>query len=250
MNLMEQLLVLHRVNAQVLGLQGRLDSAKRFLDAQQGSLDRLLERDRELRSQIRQLEATAGNLEGESTALQVRIEKLRLDLNASQNDRQYQAILVELKGLQEKRDEIETQALVHLERIEGLRGHLGELAAEVAAQTKVRDAAAAEFDQRHRDVAERLAELTAERNRAASVLPDATRTLFARISEETDGEVMAQVEVVSRRHHEYACGACNLEIPKESVSRLAGNGNLIVQCRACGRILFNREESTVPAESA
>jgi hypothetical protein len=40
------------------------------------------------------------------------------------------------------------------------------------------------------------------------------------------------------RHREYACGACNIEVPFETYARLASNSNEAVQCRACTRILF------------
>lgn len=238
MSLMRQLLDLHLVNAQLLGLQGRLDGARRFLDAQQAAFEQGAEQDRELRSQIRQLEATAGNLEGEGKALEDRIAKLRVDLNASRNDRQYQAILADMKLLQGKRDEVESLAIAQLERIDGLRTRLGEATAAMEAQQAVRDRAAEEFEQRRADVSERLEELTAERTRTAALLPESVRQLFDRISRDTDGEAMAPVEEVSRRHREYACGACNLEIPKESFSKLAGAGDAIVQCKACGRILY------------
>jgi predicted nucleic acid-binding Zn-ribbon protein len=238
MSLMRQLLDLHQVNAQLLGLQGRLDGARRFLDAQQSALDQCSEQERELRSQIRQLEATAGNLEGEGRGLEDRIAKLRVDLNASRNDRQYQAILADMKLLQGKRDEVESLAIAQLERIDSLRTRLAEAAAAMEAQQAVRDRAAEDFAQRRADVSERLEELTAERARTAALLPESVRVLFDRISRDTDGEAMAPVEEVSRRHREYACGACNLEIPKESFSQLAGAGQAIVQCKACCRILY------------
>lgn len=245
MSLMRQLLALNQVNSQLIGLQGRLDGARRFLDAQQASLDKVFEQDRELRSQIRQLEATAGNLEGEGKGLEEKIAKLRIDLNASRNDRQYQAILAEMRILQGKRDELETLALAQLERIDGLRSRLKEVAAALETQQAVRDRAAADFEQRRSDVSERLEELQGERARAAALLPESVRQLFDRISRETDGEAMARVEEVSRRHREYACGACNLEIPKESFSRLSGAGDAIVQCKACCRILYIPEDSEI-----
>ena len=41
MSLKQQLMTLHRVNTQVTGLRQRLDSAERFLNAQQRLLDEL-----------------------------------------------------------------------------------------------------------------------------------------------------------------------------------------------------------------
>jgi len=245
MSLQEQLLTLHRVNTQVTGLRQRLDSARRFLAAQTTLRDQVQQEADELHGQIRQLEASAANLENESKGIEERIEKLRVDLNASRNDKQYQAILVDVKSLQEKRDEIDTQALGHMERAEALRSQHAELDASLAERTTLVERAQADLDQRQADVGDRLAKLEEEREQAARVLPEETRALFDRVSEETEGEVMAPMIEISRRHREYACGACNLELPKESFAKLSGTGDVVVQCRACERILYVPSESEV-----
>jgi uncharacterized protein len=234
MSLKQQLMTLHRVNTQVTGLRQRLDSAERFLNAQQRLLDELDQQGEELRRQIRQLEAVAGNLETEGKGIAERVEKLRLDLNASKNDKQYQAILADVKSLQSKRDEIDTQALGHMERAEVLRAQFATLQASIDERTAMRDRARADLEQRHADVGER-------REQAARAIPPDVRKVFERVASETEGEAMAPVIEISRRHREYACGACNLEIPKESFSRLAGPADAVVQCKACTRILYIAE---------
>lgn len=245
MSLQEQLLTLHRVNTQVTGLRQRLDSAKRFLAAQTRIQEQVKQQADELHGQIRQLEASAANLETESKGIEERIDKLRVDLNASRNDKQYQAILADVKSLQGKRDEIETQALGHMERAEGLRTQLATLQASVDERIAVRDRAQADLDQRHADVDERLGQLEEEREQAARAIPPEVRKVFERVASETEGEAMAPVIEISRRHREYACGACNLEIPKESFSRLAGPADAVVQCKACTRILYIAEGAEV-----
>jgi predicted nucleic acid-binding Zn-ribbon protein len=245
MSLQEQLLTLHRVNTQVTGLRQRLDSAKRFLAAQTRIQEQVKQQADELHGQIRQLEASAANLETESKGIEERIDKLRVDLNASRNDKQYQAILADVKNLQQKRDEVDTQALAHMERAESLRSQHAELDAAVAERTTLVERAQVDLDQRKADVGDRLARLEEEREQAARVLPEETRSLFDRVSDETDGEVMAPMIEISKRHREYACGACNIELPKESFAQLSGTGNVVVQCRACERILYVPVENEV-----
>lgn len=245
MSLQEQLLTLHRVNTQVTGLRQRLDSAKRFLAAQTRIQEQVKQQADELHGQIRQLEASAANLETESKGIEERIDKLRVDLNASRNDKQYQAILADLKTLQGKRDEIDTQALGHMDRVDGLRSQLATLQASIDERTAVRDRAKADLDQRHADVGDRLGQLEEEREQAARAIPPEVRKIFERVASETEGEAMAPVIEISRRHREYACGACNLEIPKESFSRLAGPADAVVQCKACTRILYIAEGAEV-----
>ena len=53
----------------------------------------------------------------------------------------------------------------------------------------------------------------------------------------------------SRRHHEYACGACQVILPIELISAILGRGTL-TQCVNCSAILFIDQalrESLAPA---
>ena len=103
MSLIENLVSLHRVDSQVRALRGRLDSAKTYLKSQERQHSDACARRDELRSQIRQMQATAVNIENESNAIRDRIEALRGELNKSTNQKAYATILSELKLLQEKR---------------------------------------------------------------------------------------------------------------------------------------------------
>ena len=59
-----------------------------------------------------------------------------------------------------------------------------------------------------------------------------------RAADETNGEAMAPIAEINRRHREYSCSACNIEMPFEAVLRLTSDLNTIYPCRACGRILY------------
>ncbi|NBU42234.1 MAG: hypothetical protein EBS51_15835, partial [Planctomycetia bacterium] len=104
-------------------------------------------------------------------------------------------------------------------------------------RTKLRDTAQAECVQRRQDTGERLGELERERAAAASQVPADAMTLFDEVADLHEGEAMSEVEVIDARHREYACSACNTEIPLSIYARLAGDTGKVVQCVSCKRIL-------------
>lgn len=242
MPLMESLQKLHRVDAQVRGLRSRLDSAERYLKQQQVQLTDIEGRTEELGARRRHLQARISNLETEAASLDQQIEKFRRDLNNAANTRQYQAVLTEVENVKKRRRELEDEQLVEMEAIEKIDGQLGDLEGELAERQKVRDVAVARRDERLSEVGDRLNELEQERSTAAADVPGDALRVFETVADMNDGEAMAPVEEISRRHREYACGACNIHLPFETIATLMGNVSSVVQCTSCHRILYMQDE--------
>jgi predicted nucleic acid-binding Zn-ribbon protein len=243
MSLIENLVSLHRVDSQVRALRGRLDSATTYLKSQERQHADACARRDELRSQIRQMQATAVNLENESNAIRDRIEALRDELNKSTNQKTYSTILAELKMLQEKRDEADERALAQLGKVEEAKAKLVEVEALAAQRQELLESATKERDQCQADVGDRLAELERERAQAASHVPAKELDLFNRAAEVHEGEAMAEIVATDARRREYVCGACNMELPPEKYAVLSTNPNAAVVCVSCKRILFMAPET-------
>jgi predicted nucleic acid-binding Zn-ribbon protein len=238
MALLDNLLTLHRVDSQVRALRTRVTSAETYLNAQERQLALLARQKTELETQLKQLQASVHALEVEQSTANERVERLRVDLNTSTNDRQYKAILNEMKVLEGQRDDIVKRAIEEMQRVDETKKRLETHGATIVERQKVREVAKGKYDECMKDVGERLAELEAERGRAADLVPERERKLFDRVAEETEGEAMAEIAIVSLRHREFACGSCNIEVPFETYARLSSNSNEAIQCKACTRILF------------
>ncbi|MDZ4753422.1 MAG: hypothetical protein SGJ11_02870 [Phycisphaerae bacterium] len=235
---MEHLLILYRVDSQVRALRTRVDAGERDVGAQQKLMSGLERQAQELSSQSRQLQATIKNLEGEANGFTQRVEKLRNDLNTSQNDKQYKAILAEVKTLETRKKEAEDRAMADMERLESIKKQLTALSGSVAERKKIFDVVTGQLQERKSECQARLDELEREREKAGSAVPARERKIFEKVANDCDGEVMAEIEEIDRRHKEYACGTCRIEIPFASVAMLMSNPNVLVQCTACTRILY------------
>ncbi|HKK51341.1 MAG TPA: C4-type zinc ribbon domain-containing protein [Myxococcota bacterium] len=242
MTLMESLLKLHRVDASVRGLRSRLDSSERYLAQQERELATIDERIGELSTRERHLQVKISTLENEATQLDEKIEKFRGDLNNAANAKQYQAVLTEVETVKARRREIDDQTLAEMEAIETVRTQLAEQKGEREERVKVRDIALARRDERASEVGDRLHELEQERTEAAADVPGEALGVFEHVADLHEGEAMATIEEISRRHREYACGECNMHLPFEVVSTLVGNVSHVVQCPSCRRILYVQDE--------
>ena len=132
--------------------------------------------------------------------------------------------------------------LQEMEQTEQLATEVEHLEGQLAEREKVRDAARSQLEERTADVGDRLAELEAERAEAAEAVPADVLATFDEQADHHDGEALAPIEEVSRRHREYACGACNMSLPFERVSLLMTGVDDLVRCTACHRILYLQDE--------
>ncbi|MHC4108702.1 MAG: zinc ribbon domain-containing protein, partial [Planctomycetota bacterium] len=228
MGSIDTLLNLYRVDAQVRALRRRLESAQRNLHAQTRLLETADQQLEELRSRKRQIQATIGNLEGESAGVDQRLEKLRTELNSAVTNKQYSAVLTELNTVKLDRSGLEDRILQEMERIEQLDQQFEAVESQRADRGKVCDAARHELKERQGEVGDRLAELGAERDAAAAEVSGAELAVFNEMADCYDGEAMAPIEEIDRRHREYACGACNMHVPFEQVVLLLGGRDTLV----------------------
>jgi len=242
MSLMEDMLKLNRVDAQLRGLRKRLDSAARYAEAQHRQLEDVAQRLEELRSRKRHVQARIGNLEAEGARLDEQLEKYRADLNSSVTNKQYTAVLTELNTVKAERSKIDDAILVEMEQIEEADAEIKAVTEQMAERSKMCDVAEAQLEERRAEVGARLAELERERSEAAEAIPPHDLAVFNEMARVYEGEAMAPLEEIDRRHREYACGACNMHVPFEQVVSLMSPSAELVRCPACNRILYIQEE--------
>lgn len=242
MTLTEDLLSLFRLDRQVRGLRSRLASAERYLQAQERQLDEMKTEHEGLAHRRQQVQATVANLEMEGTGFDERMEKLREELNNASTNKQYTAVLAELNTVKLSRSGLDDRLLEEMEQIDRIAEQITQLQDQVVERRKVRKVAEAKLQERQGEIGQRLTELEVEHDAAAAGIPGNDLSAFNHLADTYDGEAMAPIEEVDRRHREYACGACNMHMPFEAVSLLLGATESLVTCSACGRILYLQDE--------
>jgi len=242
MTLTEDLLTLFRLDRQVRGLRSRLASAERYLQAQERQLDELKTEQEGLVHRQHQVQATVANLEMEGAGFDERMEKLRDELNNASTNKQYTAVLTELNTVKLSRSGLDDRLLEEMEQIDRIAEQIVQLQDQAVERGKVRKVAEAKLRERQGEIGQRLTELEVEHDAAATGIPGNELSAFNHLADSYDGEAMAPIEEIDRRHREYACGACNMHMPFEAVSLLLGATESLVMCSACGRILYMQDE--------
>lgn len=236
-NVTAQLLELHLIESQIRGLTHRLDDAERTLKAQSKLLSDLDAQAAALRTQARQLEATAANDEGEVQRIDERISKLRDQMNAAKTNKEYTTFQTEISVLKADRGRSEEKALASMGKLDAIRKSLAEVETAHTDRKTFVDAATKERNQRRDEIKDRLDELKAQRKAAAADIPDRAMDKFNERVALGDEDIMAPLEEHDRRNREYNCGSCRVVVPMEKLNGLMGRGELTT-CSNCGVILY------------
>ncbi len=219
------------------GLRARLDAAGRRQAAQHKKLEQLQRQHDELKEETKRLQAKAANLEQDAAAAEEKVDRYRSQMNAVKTNKEYSALLVEVNTLKIEKKKIEDVVFEQMAKVEELQERLAVADGKVVEQQKLVDVAGKEVADARAEVGDRLHEVTAERDAAASALPPEVVTLFDKLCYEHDGEAVADIEVQDYRRKEYTCGGCFIALPIERISASVGKPNVITQCPNCRRIL-------------
>jgi predicted nucleic acid-binding Zn-ribbon protein len=242
MSLMQALIKLNTVDSQLRGLRARVDNAQRHLNAQKQMMGQIQTQLDELQARKRHAQAAIGNIESEIGSLDAQIEKYRSDLNTAVTNKQYTAVLSEMNTVKVKRQELEEQELEQMSQIEDLEAKMTEVQGLFEERQQICSKAESELAERKAEISDRLAELEEDRNRAAADVPGDALAIFEELADDYDGEAMAPIEEVNRRHREYVCGACNMQVTFNQVTTAVCGSDTLLRCTACTRILYMQDE--------
>jgi predicted nucleic acid-binding Zn-ribbon protein len=241
------LVKLFQVDQKLRQAQGRLDVATKDVRVQERRVHDLAEKHKLAHSTLRETQAKAGNLELDLRTRDAHIDKLRGRQQNTTNNKEYQALLLEISTCKVDRNKVEDETMKLLESVERGQAELKSLADQLEAE-KVKLAAMKE--QMSGKVAELTAQIDAirpERAAIASAVPEKARELFERMVERFDGEAMASIAKPDRRREEYACTACNMDLVANIYNKLHSRDELTF-CPSCSRILYIPED--LPPELA
>ena len=227
--------------------QGRLDAASKNVRIQERKVHDLAEKLKLAQTKLRELQAKGGQLELDVKTREARIDKLRSQQQNANNNKEYQAFLMEISTEKIDRGKTEDELLKVMELIETGQKDVKDQSAHFEAESQ-------SLATMRSQIGERVAKLQAEvdalrpaRDAAAEAVPERHRHIFERLAERYEGEALSALSKPDRRREEYLCESCHMDLVVDVYNRLHSRDDLIY-CTSCGRILYIPED--LPPEVA
>jgi len=241
---MQALLRLQSIEHRLAEVRKRLRSQSVAVEAQQGRIDELRAEHKRLHDEALGRQRGAGEVELDLRTREEMISKLRQSLNTAKTNKEYAAILTQINTLKADNSKLEDEALKFMQAGDQIRTEADEVARRIAE-------AEAKIEQIKQNSAEQVArleqmrrELEQDREGAAGDVPSGALSVFERLAETRDGDVMAQIEIHGRKPpHEYVCGGCFMSIRAEHANALRTKDEIRF-CDSCGRILYLQEQTS------
>jgi predicted nucleic acid-binding Zn-ribbon protein len=224
---------------------GRLEHRRRGLP-EHAELDRLEQRDAQLRDAIASLEAEQGDLRRAQTKAEADVEQVRtridrdrqrLDAGQVSSPRDLENLQSEVASLTRRQSDLEEVVLDIMERQETADGRRQAAAAERLTIAGDRDTVTARRDAALAEIAEQAGKAADRRASVASQEPADLLALYERMREQHGGVGAAAL----RRGR---CEGCHLSLNTVDLNNIrAADPDEVLRCEECRRILVRTPES-------
>ena len=226
----EQLVVLQKVDSEMIGLERTLEEAPKQLRNLQEKKEYLQQQQDVIQEKINVLMEQKGRIEFEIENDSQKVKKSKNKLMMVENTKEYHAMMREMDSMEKMnrmREEEKSNLLADLNDLEGrketLQKDIDELGETIAAQQSTLDAELA-------DKRTRLEVLNKEKTQASQAVPAPILVRYNFIRDRIPNPVIVPVS-------EAVCQGCHVVIPPQAFIDLQ-KGEQILSCPNCQRIIY------------
>lgn len=238
------MLRLYRADKALREAQDRLNAVTKDVRAQETRKTHATNRLTAAQNRFKELQAKAAASELDLKAREDHIEKLRGRQQLAANNKEYQALLVEINTAKVDRAKIEEATIKLMEQLElaagDVRTHTTALQSDEAKLEEMKS----KLGDRAMQAQQEVDRLKPERDEAASHIKPQLLEQFDRLADRYEGEAMAAIERPNPREEEYTCTGCYMGLVPNVFNSLKTRDD-VVTCPSCRRILYIPESMTV-----
>lgn len=237
------LLKLYRAEQTLREAKARLDEVTKGVRVQEGRRKSVADNLAVAKQKQQESQSKSANLELELKARDEHIEKLRGRQTLADNNKEYQALLVEINTNKVDRAKLEEQLIKVMEQVEASNTEVtnltGVLGAEEAKLTEMQG----QLGDKANAAQAEVQKVTPDRDAAAAQIKPAILAEFNKLADRYEGEALAQLEKPDPRDPDYLCAGCNMSLVPDVFNKLKTRDDAVI-CPHCRRFLYLPENAT------
>ena len=232
---MEKLIELQGIDTKLRDLNdllGDLPSRVEELDQQEESIKNSLV---EQKDRLKELEVEMHKRDVSIAQINDKINKFKDQLFLVTNNKQYDALMLEIDHLKEQRANNETESIAFLEEketltesVESMESGLGELSQNLRVRREKLETAISQS-------AEEKSSLEQQRTEQVNGIDLNIVSVYDRVMKAKDGLAVVHLS-------DSSCGGCGARIPAQTITEVRAK-IVMHRCDVCGRFLYNQEIS-------
>ncbi len=226
----EQLIVLQRVDNEILNLEKTIEEAPKKVASIKERLDIQKSQKAEVEEKIQMLKEQEEKLNKEIEEDNSKIKKSKNKLMMVENSREYHAMMREMDNLEKTNRMREEEKLAVDEDLTTQNNLLASLDSEISRLEAEYEEMQRNLDTQLQEAESRRQELKKEREASQQEIPKPILSRYEFIRSRLNNPVIVPVE-------EGVCTGCNISIPPQSFIELQ-KGQQILSCPNCQRLIF------------
>lgn len=235
---LQTLIKLQEIDSQLYELERSKGDLPRLVKELDDRLQQLTGEQKKKADDLTAVTAEKRSLEGALQLLREKRKKFESQLYTVTNNREYDAVTIEIESADLEIDSHETRVIELIDREQVLTKEVADFAEQVALAKKDHDEQRAILDARLAEMRSQVEALQARRNEHSAHLKPQILGSYNRILHGKDG--LAVVQMVRN-----SCGGCSTRIPPQRAMEIREMDRIIL-CESCGRILVPAAEAVSP----
>lgn len=230
---MEVLRRLQSINSKIRQLKKDKEYRRMDVEEKQRQIQQKKAARTEKQKEIKSFQKTIDIKELDLKTKEAEIAKFRGQLNAVKTNKEYSALLLEIRGCEADKSVIEDEILKMLSEWETIDASAGELVKEIDEEEKQLNEYLRTMENEITGFDKEIEALQKDEKEFFALLDEDALYHYRRLVSHKDG-----IAVVGVSNH--ACLGCNMGLTSQTINLLMGGDNLVF-CQNCGRILYLNE---------
>jgi len=224
------LINLQNLDFKILDLEKLKNNIPKEIEEKRASLNAAEEEFKKEENELKEVQKTIRLKEGTLNDEMEHLKKTQIKLNEVKTNKEYSALLKEINSIKEKKDQLEEEIIMLLDRVEVIKGKINKAQKKVDFEKAVWEDIIRTKEMELRNLEEDIKKSRLERKVLIEKIDPKLVQTYQKLSDHKDKMALAEVK-------EMSCQGCFVTILPQKFNELK-SGEDIIFCSNCQRILY------------